>query len=287
MPETFLEPAPKPAATGRCFLAGLALLATAALAHVSSAQTPPSGTGLGSAREAFAAGETAFQQNDYELALRLFRRAFELAPNDAVRFNIAVCLERLARFREAAGEYDAAARSPSLDDSVRSRARDLGARTRERLGTLRVDGRPPGADVLVDGERLCALPCRVGVDPRDHEVVVRSGGAQARARVVIERGAEVGIRLSAVGNRVPSDAPPPSRWPSWLTWGGGSVTAVGAVGAGTFGAITLSLADQYRAAPTARTRDEGILMRDLTNASWVVLGVGLAAVVVDAVIELF
>ena len=85
------------------------------------------------ARDAFANGEQAFAADDYELGLHHFRTAMELAPHDAVRFNLAVCFERLGRFREAVEEYAAAARSPQLD---RAQACAREPTSLERLGTF-------------------------------------------------------------------------------------------------------------------------------------------------------
>ena len=104
------------------------------------------------ARDAFANGEQAFAADDYELALHHFRTAMELAPHDAVRFNLAVCFERLGRFREAVEEYAAAARSPQLD---RAQACASGAdqpRTARHL--LRGSG---GRQAIVDGAFKCVI----------------------------------------------------------------------------------------------------------------------------------
>ncbi|AKF04107.1 tetratricopeptide repeat protein [Sandaracinus amylolyticus] len=90
------------------------------------------------AREAFRAGEAAFIEEDDARALTLFRRAFELAPHDAVRFNIAVCLERLGRPEEALQEYEAAAISTQLDEAARARARSQADALRARIVAARV-----------------------------------------------------------------------------------------------------------------------------------------------------
>src|SRR5262245_9012185 len=111
-------------------------LAVIVLACAAHAQEDP----RVAARAAFAAGETAFAETDYVLALGRFREAFELQHHDGVRFNIAVCLERLGRFREAALEYDLAARSDAVEPGVRERARQMAQRARSRLGTLAIDG---------------------------------------------------------------------------------------------------------------------------------------------------
>ncbi|UJR83373.1 hypothetical protein [Sandaracinus amylolyticus] len=108
------------------------------------------------AREAFRSGEAAFIEEDDARALTLFRRAFELAPHDAVRFNIAVCLERLGRPEEALQEYEAAAISTQLDDTARARARAQADALQARIVASRVPPPsppppPPSAPSLAPG----------------------------------------------------------------------------------------------------------------------------------------
>lgn len=75
------------------------------------------------ARRLFAQAEARFAAGEYEAALALFRQAMATAPHDALLFNLAVCLERLGRTSEARETYEAAARSPQLNEEARGRAR--------------------------------------------------------------------------------------------------------------------------------------------------------------------
>src|SRR5215217_1764718 len=88
------------------------------------------------AKKEFAAGEKAFDQSDFVAALDHFKKAYELAPRDAVHFNIGVCLEKLGRFKEATAEYESAAKSTELDAQKRERAASEASRVRGRLGKL-------------------------------------------------------------------------------------------------------------------------------------------------------
>src|SRR5262245_29412078 len=90
------------------------------------------------AARAFDEGQASVRRSDFEAALASFQRAFALQPEDRVRFNIALTLERLRRFREAALEFDQAATS-SLPDDARRQARESAARARGELGTVVVD----------------------------------------------------------------------------------------------------------------------------------------------------
>jgi hypothetical protein len=238
------------------------------------------------AREAFAAAERAFEEHDYELALQLFRRAQELRPHDAVRFNVAVCLENLGRFREAAIEYELAADSDQLPDEARARAREQLARTRARLGTLVIFGAPASAAVNV-GELTCTLPCTLALDPGEHTVVVQ-GARRVEERRTIARGETVQLEVDAAE----PDAPPPPEAPPSRGWNSfGVLTGIGALAAATgiggiigFGVTTEDLGARYRMAPTQALFDEGTTMRDWTNASIGLASVGLVLIAIDLMI---
>lgn len=228
------------------------------------------------AGDTFARAERAFADEDYPEALRLFRTAFEMVPNEAVRFNIAVCFERLGRFREAGLEYEAAAKSASLAADVRARAKTEAERVRARLGTVSIGGEPAGASVRVDGVELCNLPCRIELDPGRREIVVAAGVATDRAVVEIARGATSEVTLRATIAQ-----PPPARGPGVLTWTGGGLGVVGTGVAIYFGLRTRSLHEEYLANPTVETRDEGLRARDIANVSIAVAAIGAALVAVD------
>jgi tetratricopeptide (TPR) repeat protein len=229
------------------------------------------------AADSFQAAERAFADEDYPEALRLFRLAFSEAPDDRVRFNIAVCLERLGRFREAGTEYDAAASSDALPADVRDRARTEAARVRGRLGKLQVDGDPIGAPVRVDGAELCTLPCAIAIDPGRHEIVIETHDASDRGVATIERGKLAHLELHAEVVRE-------RRGASWLTWVGSGAALFGATGTVVFGVRTRTLHDRYIGDPTAETRDAGLQAKELTNASIAVGALGVAVAAFDVLV---
>lgn len=230
------------------------------------------------AAEAFRAAERAFADEDYPEALQLFRLALELAPDDAVRFNLAVCLERLGRFREAAAEYEAVAASARLAADVRARARTEAAHMRARLGRLVIAGRPTGASVRVDGAASCSLPCQLDVDPGRHDIVAETAGATDSRTIEIARGATVTVTLDA------SPPPPLRRGPGALTWAGSGVAALGTGAAIYFGLRAQALHGDYLAMPTPATRDDGLRMKDLTNISIGVAATAALVVVIDLLV---
>jgi len=299
----------------------LVAVATSTIGATPRARAQDAGAGAGTAGAAggagarataareFDAGEAAARQSDFGRALEHFQRAFALAPNDAVRFNIALALERLGRFREAAIEYDQAYLG-SLPEDARQRARQSASRVRAELGTLIVDGDPPGADVSVDDHPLCTIPCRTLVDPGRHRVAARDGEREIAADVVVSRRAATSLRLSLARQRevrehgaatTPSRerarsrvtlTPPPSSSqddssgyaPGWIGWVGAAVAAAGGAGVLVFGLRTESLFDDYWRTPTRETLDEGERMRTFANVSIGVLALGVALFAADVIL---
>lgn len=251
------------------------------------AYAEPSPSAQDAARAAFSEGERAFAKGAYREATALFESAFGLVSHDAVRFNIAVCLERQGRYREAWIQYKAASESGMLDDQDRRRAAQAAERTRRELGTLLVVGTGV-APVSIDGETRCSVPCRLELDPRAYEIVIGSNPARA---VRIERGEEV--RLEATRAEiapVPAEAAKQTDTRSYAEirrrpgpWGyvGMGLGALGTAGAIGFGLRTESLHDSYLSTPTEQIYDSGVFSRTMTNVSIGVAVTGLAVVLVD------
>jgi hypothetical protein len=243
------------------------------------------------AREAFQRGEKAFKSGEYEQALAAFREAFAAVSHDAVRFNIAVCLERLGRFSEAAEQYDAAAKSSLLDQADRARARRSAKTARASLGTVVMESGTPGTPVSVDTVERCRIPCRVALDPGRHQVSI---GANPALSIDVERGREhvmVPPRPASPAaapkpekSRAPSAERKPvsePRGPGFLTWTGGALAVAGTASTLYFGLRAQSLHDDYVREPTEERYDDGTRARLLTNLSLGVLAVGAVLVAVD------
>ena len=189
--------------------------------------------------------ERAFAEADDERALALFRRAFELAPHDAVRFNIAVCLERLGRPAEAISEYEAAARSAQLDEATRARARDQADAVRARVAASDVrarEDRARAADVRARGTPIDAVTIAPAQPSRDEGLA-----------------------------------------PGWATWTGVALVAIGGAGIVGFSLRTSDLERAYVAQPTVATRDEGLLTSGLAYASIGLASLGALLVIADLV----
>jgi hypothetical protein len=259
--------------------------------------TPPAASedARKSARAAFAEGERAFAAGEVPAALAQFERAFELAPHDAVRFNIAVCLEALGRYAEALAQYQTAAESQVLSSAERARAARSAELARSHVGTVSVQGHA-GVELLVDGRARCVAPCRVELDPGTHEVVLATRPTERRVTVEIAKGKEVVLttlpgEASLESRSTERPAPPPQPGaeleptfaPTWLTWTGTAVAATGVAGIIGFGVWADGLHDDYVREPTQERLDTGTLARDLTNASIGVAALGGVLVAIDLI----
>lgn len=244
------------------------------------------------ARVAFGEGSRLFEAQDYPAALAAFRRAQQLQPHDKVRIPIATCLERLARFREAIQQWEVVRHSDEVEEHQRDEAREALDRLGPRLGWLVVDGTPATAQVFVDDELRCpGLPCRAGVDPRVHVVVVRNGAEEQRHRLGFERGTEqrIEVRFGASSPRLstgegplaPTSEPESSYTVGPLFWVGAGLTALGTGGVIGFGLRARAKHDAYVESPSDELRDAGLIARGLTNGSIAVGAVGLVAIVID------
>ena len=233
---------------------------------------------------AFTAGTEAFNRQDYAACVDHFRRAYAIRQHDAVRFNIAVCLERRQRYREAIEEYERAAASQQLDEEARGRATASANALRERLARIAIAGPPSGSAVPIDGAEACRAPCTAVVDPGRHEVVVHVGKRRERRVVDVESGATARVVLRAPARRKrPAVEDEPSVSPGPLTWIGTGLAAVGIAGIVGFGVRATSLSEDFDAAPSEELADEGELMKNLANASIGVAALGAVLIAIDLI----
>ena len=227
------------------------------------------------AAAAFERGRSSFLGGEYEDALAAFEEAQRLAPHDVVRFNIALCHERLGHLRLALGEYEHAAASEQLDEANRTEATE---RVRARLGTLVVGG-PAGATIEVVGVETCTAPCRVTVDPGP--VQVRQVGTPGEVRsVTVAGGEERRVEFADQPVVTTSSGSGLRLHVGLVGWIGAGAALVGAVGTIAFGLRAELLHARYLDNPTVGRRDSGRTAVALTNVSLVLAVLGAAALAV-------
>src|SRR5262245_59644132 len=123
----------------------VALLAVAPSAHADPADA---------ARDAFKAGVAAFQNGDFETALAKFREAEAQKPAPAITYNIARTLEQLERPQAAVAAYEAYVAAAGENGEFTSASTLAIAQIKARSTRLRIESQPPGASVVLDGEKL-------------------------------------------------------------------------------------------------------------------------------------
>lgn len=252
-------------------LGRVALLLALALSGSLVGAQAPAPEDSDSAREWYEAGVDLYGREEWAPALDAFRHAFALVPRPQLHFNMARCLSRLGRHREAVEELQRAVGSEELSDEERTRARAELLVERRNLGTLEVAGT---GRVRVDGE-VCELPCTMALDPGEHDV--EYDGSERMITIEAERVArvdftpspppEVGEPEGAGGSRGPYR-------PGVGTVIGASLIALGAGGTIGFGLRTRSLEDDFDRTPTDAFADDGEQAKLLTNLSIGVTVVG-------------
>ena len=156
----------------------------------------------------------------------------------------------------------------------------LDARSYQLLGPgpwLRIEGTPEGAEVLVDGERVGALPYRAPIDAGKHEVVVREAGyVRFNQSVTIPADASRRTELRVALEPTPIETPPgavplvtndyaPERGPRDSAWLAAPV-ALGMLGLGLASVITVRIATGYD--PCVGERDTANLCVESRTVRW-------------------
>ncbi|HEX7840914.1 MAG TPA: PEGA domain-containing protein [Kofleriaceae bacterium] len=215
----------------------------------------PSPAAVTDAAKHFQRGVTMYSEADYRAALVEFRRAYEIAPNPAVLYNIgetyyqlqnyAAALVALGRYLTESGQ--GAAHRREVEQTIDT--------LQTRVGKVAVTTTQPGCDITVDDELI-------GKTPLDEPVLVSIGrrkitamrdGRVAETRFVdVAAGDTVKVALSTGGDAVvrapappqsePPKAPAGTNWVTvgWYTTGIAGGIAVVAGGVAIFESHSLS-----------------------------------------------
>jgi hypothetical protein len=209
----------------------------------------------------FQRGVTLYSETDYRGALVEFRRAYELAPNGAVLYNIGETEYQLRDYASALTTFERYLSEAAAGDGHRVEVEANVRELRTRVGRLTITTVPRGADVAIDDRALgngFENPVVVGVG---HLRVTATMAGRAPVTQYIDVAAEDDVSLllqlpvpgavavsskstESVAPRAPgatlvnapsSEASPRSslRVAGWIT------TGVLAVGAGVFGVLAL------------------------------------------------
>lgn len=159
-------------------------LALTASNDVAVAQTPPAAASppkplseslTGLAKAEYEAGKVLYGDKDYPNAIVKFERAYELARDPRLLWNVAVCeknLRRYARMLATIKRYRAEAAS-MMTDAERAQSDEIVKTVQQFVSALKVSASEAGADVFVDDEK-------VGTTPLAEPVIVDVGVRKIR-----------------------------------------------------------------------------------------------------------
>jgi len=195
----------------------LALLAIAAShsALVAAQPAAPAAdtTATAEARERFQRGVSLYRENSFDAALAEFRRAYELAPNYRILYNLAqvqverhdsvAALSLFSQYLQQGGSEIDAARRAQVERDMQS--------LRGRVADLTVESNVSGAQLTIDGVEAGTLPLTgpVQVNSGVRQITLAKPGYQSVSRSVTIAGAQplkLALALQPLDNRTPVGA---------------------------------------------------------------------------------
>lgn len=225
-------------------------------------------------RTQFMRGQTAYQQGDYDTAIREWTAAYAQDPRPLLQYNLSQAYERLGRATEAAAALERYVATAEPADPNQGDARARLAALRERLSStgIRIQGGPEGATILIDGEDKgrTPRPDPVRVAPGSHRVVVRFAGYDDfNSTIVVTAGqvADVTVEMHATQGPIVVHEGGGSPWPYVVMGAGGTFVVVGLV----LGVIAGGKANDamFRTGPAAESA------RNFALGADVMMGIGL------------
>jgi len=170
------------------------------------------------ARKDFAEGVRLYQRGDYEGARRLFKKADDEHHAPSIVYNLARTEERLLRAQAAVDAYEAYVAEAGESGEFTGAAVVAIAQIKARSTRLRIESKPTGARIFVDGFPIAELAPTTFLVGAGHHVVVAQGAAfRAERYVVVQgKGDSLGVLLEPEAAAPDADAssespsPPPS-----------------------------------------------------------------------------
>jgi tetratricopeptide (TPR) repeat protein len=215
----------------------------------------------------FQRGVTLYGEADYRAALVEFKRAYGLAPNVAVLYNIGETEYQLQDYAAALTTFRRFLGDSSATDTHRAEVESNVEVLRARVGHLSITTDPPGADVTVDDQPVGKTPLEdaVLVSVGHRKVVAAIAGRSPVSRyvdVAAEDSVSVTLTLASLAESpvataespqrsLPSDVPPVS------SGGGSALRVVGWIATAAFagGAATFAVLANKEAADLSHARN--------------------------------
>jgi hypothetical protein len=218
-------------------LVGLGLEGSRALvAHAD----PPATSPVKEAGKHFQRGVTLYTEADYRAALVEFRRAYEIAPNAAVLYNIGETYYQLQNYAAALSTLNRYLAESDATAPHRREVEQTIETLQARVGKVAISTNVPDCEITIDDEPVgktpLAEPVLVSIGHR--KVTVTRQGQPPETRFVdVAAGDVVPLSLSFGGSSGTASVPSPSRTTGAHSDGTGFITAgwvtTGVLGAGT------------------------------------------------------
>jgi len=225
----------------------LALIGAPLRASAQSGPPAPAEDAVAQASAHYARGVKLYEEDDYRAALIEFNRAYELAPNWAVLYNLgqahyqlreyAIAMRTLEKYLREGGEGIAPDRRAQVEKEVH----ELNGRVARVTAVSSVDG----ADLALDDAPLGKTPATeaVVVGEGRHRLTASKAGFVTTTKVVdLAGGDEVTIRLDLTPETSAAPSPLPARdAPSYTPALVGGIVGVAGIAVGTvFGVLAMN-----------------------------------------------
>ena len=156
------------------------------------------------AEQTFRDGNRAFSAGDYHAAFDAYRAAWSLRQSFDIACNLGRTEIELGLSRDAAEHLDYCLRTYSVSSrgdvrDAKERFRELFQRVQREVGSLSVEVRPTGSEIMVDGASYGTAPLgrQIFLTPGSHLVRVHLSGFQDEERsITAEPGAVLAVTIS-------------------------------------------------------------------------------------------
>jgi hypothetical protein len=203
----------------------------------------------------FQRGVTLYGEADYRAALVEFKRAYAVAPNPAVLYNVGEAQYQLQDYAAALTTFEHFLAEASSGDAHRTEVESNVEILRARVGHMSITTIPPGAEVAIDDAPVGKTPLEraVLVSIGHRKVVAALAGRPSITRyidVAADDTLTVTLQLPEAPEQVPAPSPrlETSSRPTevtqsphggstlrWLGWTATGALAAGAITSGIFG----------------------------------------------------
>jgi len=259
------------------------------LARLSSAaDTPPTAGAVAEAGTHFHRGVELYKDTDYAGAVVEFKRAYDLAPNWRVLYDLGQAYYQLQHYAQALQAFDGylaqgGAKIPAARRAAVERER---VELASRVARLDITVSADGAEVRVDDDSVGTSPLRdpvlvsvghrkITVALRGHPSVERfvdvAAGDRQKVSIDLPTDAAPSASTSPTASTsattpTPPDAPPPARTRRPIPWVPWALAGAFAVTTATVGVVTLSAKSDLDASLAAYPGDPNAIDRERTRA---------------------